>query len=388
VSGNTIEDRRQTRPALSLILCSRNDSYMGNSRWRLETTLNYIGDQVASLGRSDAVEILVTDWGSDVPLQQVLPLHPAAARIVSFLWIPPDIARRLQKDSLFPEVLALNAAARRAKGEYIGRIDQDTLVGRRALEVFFDLYGGDRCLEVPLNRALLYSNRRGISFHFAARCPAYRHVAEYVRRFGQRCRLDRLEDMRDREFWTYAVGIWLIHRDLWFDCGGYDERYIHYNWMEVEMITRLRQKYPLIDFGKIVDHDFYHLGHNNPRVRVARQETGQQVNSFDLHSATSSLPYHPNIDAWGLAELKLSFDPSRETSRPARRWFDRLALAALVADMTLQSLLTKAYLPTLKYKRRVRVVWTALRGEPLPRWPRVLEELWMKWSDQQKRSEL
>ena len=25
---------------ISLILCSRNDSYMGNSRWRLETSIN------------------------------------------------------------------------------------------------------------------------------------------------------------------------------------------------------------------------------------------------------------------------------------------------------------------------------------------------------------
>jgi len=96
---------------------------MGNSRWRLETTLNYVADQVKELGRAKDVEVLVADWGSEVPLREVLRLTPAAADIVSFVLIPPEIALPLQKDSPFPEVLALNAAARRAKGTYIGRID-------------------------------------------------------------------------------------------------------------------------------------------------------------------------------------------------------------------------------------------------------------------------
>src|SRR5437867_5978425 len=87
------------RPALSLILCSRNDEYMGNSRWRLETTLNYVATQVEALGRSKDVEVLVADWGSEVPLREVLRLTPAAAAIVSFMLIPAEIARPLQKDS-------------------------------------------------------------------------------------------------------------------------------------------------------------------------------------------------------------------------------------------------------------------------------------------------
>ena len=30
-----------TNPLISLILCSRDDSYMGNSRWKLETSINF-----------------------------------------------------------------------------------------------------------------------------------------------------------------------------------------------------------------------------------------------------------------------------------------------------------------------------------------------------------
>ena len=76
--------RLQTTPVLSLVLCSRNDRYMGNSRWRLETALNYVAGRVEALGREQDVEVLVADWGSEVPLREVLVLGPTATRIVSF----------------------------------------------------------------------------------------------------------------------------------------------------------------------------------------------------------------------------------------------------------------------------------------------------------------
>ena len=124
-------------PVLSLILCSRNDQYQGNSRWRLETALNYVAQKVEELNRGTQVEVIVADWGSQVGLHEVIRLSPAAAKMVKFLHVSSDVAKSLQKDSPFPEVLALNAAARRAAGEYVGRIDQDTLVGKKFLKTFF-----------------------------------------------------------------------------------------------------------------------------------------------------------------------------------------------------------------------------------------------------------
>ena len=58
----------------------------------------------------------------------------------------------------------MNTAARRASGEYIGRIDQDTLVGRRFLETFLRLYQGTEDLPVPLESALLFSQRRDVPY--------------------------------------------------------------------------------------------------------------------------------------------------------------------------------------------------------------------------------
>jgi hypothetical protein len=371
-----VKTARQKVPVLSLILCSRNDEYMGNSRWRLETTLNYAADQVEALGRADDIEILVADWGSEIPLREVLRVTPAAARLVRFMLIPPTVARALQKDSQFPEVLALNAAARRAKGKYIGRIDQDTLVGRHFLQVFFDLYEGRRTIEAPLDRALLYSNRRAIPYWFAVRCPAYPHVAKFIRVLGHRCSLDTLSN---REFWTYYVGIWLVHRNLWTECGGYDERFIYYNWMEVEMIMRLRQRYALIDLGKIVDYDFYHLGHRNPRVRFARSAFGHRANIFRLDPRDPTLPYCPNSDTWGLANIKLDLDDGLKSFLPQERWSDNLVFAGLLFGTAMQLLLDKTYVlfsQSLVWLKRAMKAWAILRGEHPFRWPRILMELW------------
>jgi hypothetical protein len=38
-----------------------------------------------------------------------------------------------------------------------------------------------------------------------------------------------------------APSVSLAHRNVWHQCGGYDERADHYDWMETDMIGRLRQ---------------------------------------------------------------------------------------------------------------------------------------------------
>ena len=50
-------------PLISLILCSRNDSYMGNSRWRLETSINLALLNAKEIGLLDEIEIIVSDLG-------------------------------------------------------------------------------------------------------------------------------------------------------------------------------------------------------------------------------------------------------------------------------------------------------------------------------------
>ena len=78
---------------ISLILCSRNDSYMGNSRWRLETSINLALLNAKEANFLDKLEIVVSDWGSEIPLSEVLNLVPEAKDRVKFVHVPPDIAK-------------------------------------------------------------------------------------------------------------------------------------------------------------------------------------------------------------------------------------------------------------------------------------------------------
>ena len=150
-----------------LILCSRNDSYMRNSRWRLETSINLAVLNAKDANFLDKLEIIVTDWGSEVPLSEVLSLVPEAKGKVKFVHVPPDIAEVEQKDSKFPEVIALNSAARRASGEYIGRIDNDTVVGADFFRRFEQLNKNNPTDELDLANSFLFVERKSIPYRIS-----------------------------------------------------------------------------------------------------------------------------------------------------------------------------------------------------------------------------
>jgi len=378
-------DRR--KPVLSLILCSRNDAYMGNSRWRLETALNYVGERVHALGREEDVEVLVTDWGSHVPLREVVALEPAAARIVSFLTVPPAVAHDLQKDSPFPEVLALNAAARRAHGDYIGRIDQDTLVGERFLNLFFELIERKRTLGAQgatPETAMFFANRRSIPYRFAAASPSLRCVTRFVRVFGQRLAVWRANPIAGDVFWTSYVGIWLAHRNLWHECGGYDERMIYYNWMETEMICRLARKHTMVNLGELTCDDFYHLEHYHPTTKPLGRRRPMKNAEVKLTAPHEVL--HPNSAAWGLLEHPLTRQPSASApmaGRPAVRNQPFRETVAFIAAMGLLAggmVSDRAVvLLTVQYRiarRRMQVVLRELRSQPITDWANAAWRLW------------
>jgi hypothetical protein len=376
------------KPVLSLILCSRNDQYQGNSLWRLQTGLNYTARSVHRLGREEDVEVIVADWGSETPLRDVLELTPAAARIVSFMLIPPEIARVEQKDSPFPEVLALNAAARRARGDYIGRIDQDTLVGEHFLQRFFWLCEKQRLL-VPMESAMFLSNRRRIPVRFAARCPSFWAVDRFIRWFGRF--LPLMDPLPPHLWYQMYVGIWLLHRNLWYECGGYDERFIYMDWQEVDMILRLTPRYTLINLGELTDHDMYHLDHGPPRVAWSASRNRKTNPVRDLDNRPEQI--YPNSEDWGLVQYPLEvlpYSPRRdggETGIPDQPRFSWLAFTSLLLFSGVQIAVDKLIVSLTggrrfefhfysAWRHRVRVAWETVRGKPLISWPRQLVTRW------------
>lgn len=363
-------------PLLSLILCARNDQYMGNSTWRLQTALCYAGLELSRLGHGDRVEIIVADWGSKVPLAEVLQLTPEADAIVSFLSIPPEIAEQLQQDSPFAEVLALNAAARRANGEYIGRIDQDTLVGARFLRTFFDLYAGRRSLSAPLAKSLLFANLRFIPYRFAVRCPPIEVVDWFVRTYGDS--LDVAEPKAPIPFYAGQVGICLMHRSLWFESGGYDERMIYMNAMETNLARRLLMKYDAVNLGALDRHDFFHLEHYHPQA-VRKTSTHRKVNPHLPFSKPDT--FNPNGERWGLSQyafdMRHSSLPTIPTAPPSSAWREVVLFMPAFLSIKAQMIMDAWRAARAKWASRATRIRERVGSEPVHRWPHVLRQLWL-----------
>ncbi len=317
-------------PLLSFVLCSRNDDYQGSPLWRLGSVLDFLAQSAERVGCLDDVEIVVADWGSDVPLREALSLSAPAARLTRFLEVPPAIATNAAADSPFPEVLALNSAVRRSRGRFVGRIDQDTLVDARFLEGVLGV------LRRPAaERAFLFMGRRSIPYPIANRRPSLAALSDLIARHGRT--LPR-EGRGARPWFDAPTGVALAARALWLECGGYDERLRYWGFMETDLGLRLGARYPTVDLGRLVGTHAFHLEHAQRLFhRTVRRKNPRR----------SPVAFHPNGPGWGLAALDLPLragevapreprgagaDPSglslRVTTAIAERTLQEFALAA------------------------------------------------------------
>jgi len=296
-----------SNPLISLILCSRNDSYMGNSRWRLETSINLVLLNAKDANFLDKLEIIVSDWGSVVPLSDVLNLVPEAIDRVKFVHVSPDIAKVEQKDSKFPEVIALNAAARRASGEYIGRIDNDTVVGADFFRKFDQLYKNNPTAQLDLANSFLFVERRSVPYRVSRLSLPLSQINWFIKTFRKFFKVEYATDW-GKEFWHSPVGIMMFHQDIWKATQGYDERLIYWGWMEGDLALRLSQHHKVVEFSNYVGHDLYHLEHYSNLVEY-KDRNGAATPRKKNEPKYENLNYRENSASWGLNDRPLSFDP-------------------------------------------------------------------------------
>jgi hypothetical protein len=354
---NLTDQPDQPTPRLSLVLCSRNDQWQGNSLWRLEVTLNYTARQAARIGRLDDLEIVVADWGSTDTLSDNVRLGPEAARIVRFLNLPKDLTDEKQQDSPFAEVFAINAAVQRSRGDYVGRIDQDTLVGHRFLEWFFATIESPDP-PFPVESTAMIANRRRIPYAFASRCLPYALVERYVDRL--RTRLPLMRPAPPERWWECYIGIVLLPRKLWEAVRGYDETFIYYGHMEFDLYLRLLQQFEGIPLETVVDCDFHHLDH--VQTWAVWRTVTRTLNP--ARSPENPPPeVCPNGEDWGLTGYDLPTIPARaDRALPddEATWRSTLEprLALAIATSTAQTLwwrsLDRARFTAGRVKRRLR----------------------------------
>ena len=271
---------------------------MGDPMWRLATSINYVAAHIHELGRASEVEIVIADWGSETPIADVIKLSEKAAVLCRFIHVSPALASELQKDSAFGEVYALNLAARRSKGLYIGRIDQDTLVTSEFLQCFFDAVEGKVDFGFDLETSYMFAARKQLPYPFIEKKPTLATLRNFIGRYGRWTFSEELNFC----YWASPVGILMMHRELWYEIGGYDERLIYYWFMDVDLGTRLIKKYPIINIGKRFGYQFFHLEHIRPGFKF--RHSHRKLNPAWAKSFDKPI-LNPNGPDWGLAAHQL-----------------------------------------------------------------------------------
>jgi len=242
---------------LSFIISSRNDNYGGNALERLENTISGLAISAKTAGVLNKVELIVSDWGSDVPLYSVLKLNPEGAKITRFITIPKTIVKEVSQDAPFAEVFPNNVAIRAAKGAYIGRIDQDTIVGLSFLKSFFAMFSSQM---EELEKSLFFSRRRSIPLPIVTSSWPTEHLMAFLH---DQCRWFPIEGRMQTPWFDAPVGILLMHKSLWEACKGYNESLIYWGYMDAEICLRIQLKYQVVDLEKSIGCHFYHQRHSH-----------------------------------------------------------------------------------------------------------------------------
>lgn len=283
-----------SQPTLSIFIPARNDGFMKNFNYRIETTVNYMASNLEKLGRLDEVELIIVDWGSEVPLHQVLQVNESAKKILRYIIVPPDIAVPAQKDSDFPIVLAQNVALRRARGIYHMQTDSDVMFPKDFFIKLFDVLESGQTLLGPVEKVFFSSQRRHIPWEVIASCPPMELLDAYNEKHGPIYLCDD-----GGEFGYCATGMMMMHRNLWAEVSGYDETLVHWGWMEIDLGMRVTRKYPWCCVSKNLDMMLYHMEH------YAKNDRGSGAVQRKCNPMSRENAFRPNGQNWGLAQYVL-----------------------------------------------------------------------------------
>jgi hypothetical protein len=169
-------------------------------------------------------------------------------------------------------VLANNAAIRRARGRFIGKIDQDTLVDKAFFSGLFAAVDGTG--KDFLESSFLFAGRRSIPRKLTVRSPSGEEVLDFLDCFVRWLP----KEGRGRTPWfDVPTGIVVLHRRIWWEAGGYDERLLYWGFMEAELAMHLQSKYLLVNLEELVGCPFYHLRHSTRRLTLTTRRKNPRV---------------------------------------------------------------------------------------------------------------
>jgi len=338
---------RDGRPLLSFVMTGRNDGFMGDFVWRIETALNILARSAHRLGRLFDVEAVVVDWNSDVPLRDVVSLRSEAAAITRFVTVPAAVALPRQHDTHFPDSIVINTGIRRARGEFISQTGSDVVFTAAALAALLGVLEGRIGEDLPLRSAFMTGGRRHIPNVIIQRALPVEEFERYLERNAA-----FFPEERGGPGHAAPSNLMLMHRDLWHQCRGFDERFIYWGFNDIDLALRVTAGHgfiPLENYGV----NSLHMEHWTTPRNYAPEKMFRRLNPVD-----NLMPeLMPNDENWGIGDVAL---PSQMI---APRGSDRQSEESLMPP-TLEQLATQIQAPEVAHQAQEVIALFA--GLPIP----------------------
>lgn len=279
-------------------MTGRNDGFMGDFNWRLGTSINIMARAASSIGKLGDLEIIVSDWNSDIPLHKVIQLVPEAKAVTRFIPVPREVAEPAQKDTHFPDSIVLNTGIRRATGEFISQTGSDVVFTAASLNALFSVLEG-RLGDLPLKKAFLSGGRRHIPNSIVNRRLPLQEFEDYLNRNAA-----YFPEERGGAGHGAPTNMMLMHRDLWHSSRGFDERFIYWGFNDIDLALRITAQHDFIQ----LEHFGVNSLHMEHWTKARDYTPGKMFRK--LNPVNNLTPeFAPNPSNWGLGDFDLPLLP-------------------------------------------------------------------------------
>lgn len=307
LQNSMTEGPDRSSSSLSICISGRDDDYMVDFKYRITTTINHLAHSICSIANPQEVEILVTDWGSRIPMAQTLDLSAEAVQVCRFIYVSPQVIRASQggKDD-FHISRAPNVAIRRARGKYILLYGADTLIQKHSLAQLMRLLNGEIHLPVDIARTFFLVPRIQVPWQFLERRPGLEEWDRYLLFCTRGTTSGAWSEMN--QLLLGGAGGLMMHRFLWHQLRGLDEHFIGWGGNDNDLGFRATQNYPFLSLYGI-GVTLYHMEHPPSGGRRLFAVSNPNPLYFNTELAV-------NDENWGLGDIVLKFQAPRKSSAP------------------------------------------------------------------------
>ena len=276
---------------ITFSIVARNDNYMPDFLYRINTTINYLCKEIYDIKKSDEFEIIIVDWASKSPLHETIDLDTEYKDIVSFIYVSENDLKDSPFDSKnIASSYAHNLAIRRASGKYIFTTSADTFLNANSLLALYNICSEKISTTFNSDKAYLTIGRKHIPWEIITHQPSRSFLKNYLERKGHELR----NDYRYLK-WGGGAGFIGMHRDIWELNQGLDEGQLYYGGNDVEIFLKTINYYEHIELSNLGICSF-HMEHP-PELRTSNSKyNGKNYDYF-----TSNRRDNNN---WGQANKK------------------------------------------------------------------------------------